>query len=152
MKSKVDRFREALGERCRGWRETTPRRAWATVDPGAVPEVCRLIFEDLRARFAIITGIDAPGGFEILYHFEFPEEGRMVTIEARIPGREHPEIDSVTPIIPGAGFIEREIAELLGVTFRGHPQPEHLLLDDTWPAGVFPLRKDRGNGQGNGEG
>jgi len=147
VKSKVDRFREGLGDRLRAWRETTPRRAWATVDPAAAPEACRLIFEELRARFAIMTGIDTPEGFEILYHFEFPEERRMVTIRTLIPDRRSPAIDSVTPIIPGAGFIEREIAELLGIAFRGHPHPERLLSDDTWPAGVFPLRKSRGNGE-----
>jgi len=39
-------------------------------------------------------------------------------------------------------WIEREMRELLGITFEGHPDPRRLLLPDNWPDGVYPLRQD----------
>ena len=48
---------------------------------------------------------------------------------------------SCTDFLPAAEWIEREIAEMFGVKFTGHPQPETLLLPDDWPDGVYPLRK-----------
>jgi NADH-quinone oxidoreductase subunit C len=43
-------------------------------------------------------------------------------------------------------WVEREIHEMLGIKFIGHPRLTHLLLDDDWPKGDFPLRKSRKNG------
>jgi NADH-quinone oxidoreductase subunit C len=53
-----------------------------------------------------------------------------------------PTIPSIAGIIKGANWIEREIAEMLGIEFQGHPRPERLLLGEQWPAGVHPLRRD----------
>ncbi|MCK4504279.1 MAG: NADH-quinone oxidoreductase subunit C, partial [Candidatus Aegiribacteria sp.] len=44
--------------------------------------------------------------------------------------------------IEAFNWIEREISELLGVTFTGHPDPRKLLLADNWPECVYPLRQD----------
>ena len=51
-------------------------------------------------------------------------------------------MESITPWLPGAEFIEREIHDLLGVNFTGHPRMERLILSDDWPEGVYPLRRD----------
>ena len=53
-----------------------------------------------------------------------------------------PEIDSVATITEGANWIEREIHDLLGVNFRGHPDMRRLILADDWPEGFYPLRRD----------
>jgi NADH-quinone oxidoreductase subunit D len=45
-------------------------------------------------------------------------------------------------LLPGASFHEREVADLFGVTFEGHPNPGRLVLPDDWPSGLYPLRKD----------
>ncbi|MCK9615713.1 MAG: NADH-quinone oxidoreductase subunit C, partial [Candidatus Omnitrophica bacterium] len=42
-------------------------------------------------------------------------------------------------------WVEREIHELLGINFKGHPNLKHLLLDDDWPKDSYPLRKDYKN-------
>jgi formate hydrogenlyase subunit 5 len=44
--------------------------------------------------------------------------------------------------MPAAEWIEREIQDLLGIRFDGHPNPKRLILADDWPEGVYPLRKD----------
>jgi NADH:ubiquinone oxidoreductase subunit C len=53
----------------------------------------------------------------------------------------NPEVDSITPVIKGAAFIEREIHDLFGVKFRGHPSLKRLILPPRWK-GEPPLRKD----------
>ena len=52
---------------------------------------------------------------------------------------EDPAVDSITPIWMGADWHERENAEMFGMTFRGHPNPKHLLLDDDME--IHPLLK-----------
>ena len=51
-------------------------------------------------------------------------------------------IDSLSPIFEGANWIEREMHEILGINFKGHPDLKRLLLPDDWPDGVYPLRRD----------
>jgi len=53
------------------------------------------------------------------------------------------EVDSIAPVIKGAEWIEREINELLGVTFKNHPDMKHLILPEDWPEGKYPLRRDQ---------
>ncbi|MEM2083837.1 MAG: NADH-quinone oxidoreductase subunit C, partial [Nitrososphaerota archaeon] len=56
--------------------------------------------------------------------------------------KNNPEIDTITDIIPGASFYEREIYDLLGVNFIGHPNLKRVILPENWPKGVYPLRKE----------
>ena len=51
-------------------------------------------------------------------------------------------MDSLANVFSGANWIEREIHEMLGVNFKGHPDLRKLLLSDDWPEGVCPLRAD----------
>lgn len=131
---------EALGARCRDLKQRNPRRIDFWFDANDVIEVARTMFRELGARFVITTGIDTPAGFEILYHYAFDGQALLVTAHTRVP-RDAPEIESITGVIRGAEWIEREIAELLGVRFLNHPRPKHLLLADDWPEGDYPLRR-----------
>jgi Ni,Fe-hydrogenase III component G len=45
-------------------------------------------------------------------------------------------------MIPGANWIEREMHEILGITFIGHPEPEKLISEGNWAEGVYPYRKE----------
>ncbi len=54
----------------------------------------------------------------------------------------YPHVDSITPVVPAANWAEREIRDLLGIKFRGHPNLERLVLPDDWPEDIHPLRKD----------
>lgn len=104
--------------------------------------VNKFVFEDVPARFVIVTGIDAEHCFEILYHFSYDQLGCVITVKAFIRDREHPAIESITPFLPGAEWIEREIHDILGIDFKNHPNLKRLILFDDWPEGVYPLRKD----------
>ncbi len=97
----------------------------------------------LREAFEVdhlstITGQDTGTALELLYHFW---HGRGITLRVALP-YDAPCLPSLTDDIPGAAFYEREIAEMLGVTFEGHPNPVPLLLPDTWDAG-HPLRESK---------
>jgi NADH-quinone oxidoreductase subunit C len=99
-----------------------------------VPPVCiEEVVAVLRTAFSVhhlstITGQDLGAEMELLYHFW--HEGGL-TLRVTLP-REDPRVSTITVAIPGADFYEREVGEMLGVTFDGHPGPEHLLLPDDW--------------------
>jgi NADH-quinone oxidoreductase subunit C len=65
---------------------------------------------------------------------------RMITTV----GREDPTVESLTPIWPGAGFAEREVFDMFGIVFEGHPDLTRILMPDDWEG--HPLRKDFGVG------
>jgi NADH-quinone oxidoreductase subunit C len=105
-------------------------------------DVCKYLFRDLRLRFVIATGIDAEHCFEVLYHFSNDETGAVVTVKAFIRDRENPAIESITPFVTGAEWIEREIHDILGIDIKNHPNLKRLILADDWPQDVYPLRKN----------
>ena len=94
-------------------------------------------------RFAIASGTDTPGGFEILYHFSFDKTGLIVSVRVLIEDKNNPEIDSLAVISPAFEWIEREMWEMLGIKFTGHPNLKRLLLSEDWPEGKYPLRCER---------
>jgi len=65
---------------------------------------------------------------------------RMITTV----GRDDPTVSSITPIWPGAGFAEREVYDMFGIVFEGHPDLTRILMPDDWEG--HPLRKDFGVG------
>jgi NADH-quinone oxidoreductase subunit C len=136
---------------------------FVTVDPAKLAEVCLFLRDDSRLKFDLlndITGVDylepdakkAPkAGFdphlEVLYHmssFAFP--GRRFTVKVILPRwkndtiGELPELPTVSRIWPTADWHEREVYDLLGVFFVGHPNLVRILLNDDWVG--HPLRKD----------
>lgn len=89
-----------------------------------------------------ITGLD-PGAdaeqLEVLYHFC----AGAAVITLRVPLHRHaPFVPSLSPIIPSAEPLERELMEMFGVEVDGLPTKEHLYLPDDWPEATYPLRKD----------
>lgn len=109
-----------------------------------VRESARILFEEMGARYTISVGIDSRplnGHFEVLHFFAFDKEGLRVGLRFLVPP-DDPKIDSITPIIPGANWAEREVRDFIGVEPVGHPDPRRLVLPDDWPEGIYPLRKD----------
>jgi NADH:ubiquinone oxidoreductase subunit C len=89
-----------------------------------------------------ITGLDLgvdKNQLELLYHFA--NGAAIATLRITLP-RENAVIDSLYSLIPSVSFYERELIEMLGITFVGTPNTDKLFLPDNWPMGVFPLRKD----------
>ena len=90
---------------------------------------------DLR-HLSTITGQDTGSAIELLYHFW--DDGGL-TLRASLP-RDEPHITTLTDLVPGAALYEREVSEMLGVTFDGHPDPRPLLLPDNWNEKQFPMK------------
>jgi Ni,Fe-hydrogenase III component G len=137
----IGRIREQLGERVVQWYEKSDRRLYVEVGADDVPAATEILFRDLGARFQIASGVDGPRHIEILYHWAFDAAGLVVSLRTRLD-RDQPEIESLAGICKGTEWIEREMWELLGITFRNHPDMRHLLLKEDWPEGQYPLRRD----------
>jgi Ni,Fe-hydrogenase III component G len=104
--------------------------------------VNKFLFEDIGARFCIATGIDSDDCFEVIYHYSYDQTGCVISLKAFIRDREKPAIESISPFLPAAEWIEREIHDILGIEFKNHPNMRRLILADDWPEGVYPLRKE----------
>jgi NADH-quinone oxidoreductase subunit C len=100
------------------------------------PAVALLLERFDLHHLSTITGIDAGEAVELLYHF-WNRHG--LTLRIVLP-YDALHVTSVTDLIPGAAFYEREVMEMLDVTVEGHPDPRPLLLPDDWDEGA-PLRK-----------
>lgn len=117
----------------------------ALVAREAIVEVCRFLKEqeELHYNFLMdITAVDYRGRrprFEVVYHFYSLPFNRRVRIKAPVP-EEEAIIDSLTPLWPGANWFEREVWDMFGIRFRGHPDLRRILLYE--PFEGHPLRKD----------
>jgi len=121
--------------------EKTPKRVYIEIEPKSLIKIAKYIFKDLGARFNIATGLDARSHIEILYHFLLEEINLLISLRVKLD-KSKPSIDSLAPTFEAANWIEREMHELLGIDFKGHPNLKRLLLADDWPEGVYPLRQD----------
>lgn len=121
--------------------EHTPKRVFYDAKAESIVKIATVVFKELGARFNIASGVDGRDHMEILYHFTFDEVDMTVSFRVKLP-KSKLEIDSIAPVFEGANWIEREMRELLGINFKGHPNPKRLLLPEDWPQGVYPLRVD----------
>ena len=137
----VETVKQKLGSNAKKFFKKNDQRYYIDIDKNDIVDCARVLFAELGMRFAIATGIDTPAGIEILYHFSHDKTGKMFMLRALIENKEKPEIDSLTVIAKAFEWIEREIWELLGVNFKGHPDMRHLLLTEDWPEGEYPLRQ-----------
>jgi len=135
-----ERIKTRLGKKIVEWQEVSARRIYFTVKKEDLFEVAKLLFKDLGLRFSIASGTDTPNAFEILYHFTFDATGEFYSVRVLLEDKKDPQVDSLTPIFPAAEWIEREIWEMLGIKFTGHPNLKRLLLAEDWPEGDYPLR------------
>jgi len=81
----------------------------------------------------------APERFEVVANFLSHPRNRRIRVIAEVPESET-TVASLTDLYPGVDFAEREVYDLLGVTFEGHPDLTRILLPDDWEG--HPLRKD----------
>ena len=87
-----------------------------------------------------ITAVDCFDYFEVVYQFTSFEHNHSLVVKARCYDRENPALPSVIGLWQGADFQEREIYDLMGIRFDGHPNMKRIFLWDGFPG--YPLRKD----------
>lgn len=135
---------------------------WVRIVPERLPEVCRLLRDDAEMRMNMlncISGVDyletdpkkaAKAAWEphleVLYHLSSLVHGHRIVLKVVLPrwkddvaGR-LPEVPSVSGIWSTANWHEREVYDLVGVRFVGHPDLRRILCPEDWQG--HPLRKD----------
>ena len=144
----VTRVKEAVAARCNGAllsaTQPQPDTLRFVIEKTAVRAVAAALVGELRARFMISVGTDKrslTGDFSILHLFSLDGEHLYVLVESPVLEKD-PNIESITELIPGASWAEREFQDAIGVHPDGHPDPRRLLLADDWPENAFPLRRD----------
>jgi Ni,Fe-hydrogenase III component G len=122
--------------------DKSPKRVYIEIKPESIKKVAAYVFKDLGARFNIASGVDLRNHMEILYHFILEDINLLISFRVKLLDKSKMEVDSLAPVFEGANWVEREIHELLGINFKGHPDLRRLLLPEAWPEGVYPLRRD----------
>ena len=124
------------------------------IAPENLKNAVAALLDNQWGYLSAITGMDHPeydvdengvkrasaekGSLELLYHFT--GGAAVLTLRLTLP-YESALVDSICDIDAAAQLFEREAAELFGIEFLGAPSTEHLVLPDSWPEGVYPLRK-----------
>lgn len=116
-----------------------------TLERSMIREACALLKTDSHSKFELlcdITCVDwypAEPRFEVVYHLLSISQKKRLRLKAKLPG-DDPSLESVMDVHPGANFYEREIFDLFGVRFLGHPNLIRLMMPEAWKG--HPLRKD----------
>jgi NADH-quinone oxidoreductase subunit C/D len=111
-----------------------------------IVEVARYLHDAPEMAFDHITDIcsvDYPENqdrFEVVYHLLSLPHRRRIRLKARVP-EDDPTIPSVTGVWRGAEFLEREVYDMMGIRFSGHPDLRRILMPEDYAEG-YPLRKD----------
>ena len=131
----------ALGELIVNLEQPLPNRIYVMIHQDNFPEAVRIVYKELGGRLATSTALDTRDAVELLYHMELPEDHVVCNVKTLVAKPEL-KVGTCSNFYPAADWIEREMNEMYGVTFVGHPDPRHLLLPDGWPEGNFPMRDD----------
>ena len=134
-----DRFGDAIGAL-----EGAGNDAAATVEPARIAEVCRFLRDEPALLFdclSNLSGVDYPklGHIQVVYHL-FSYGHRHAFVLKVNAHRDDPVVPTVAGVWSAADWMEREVFDLLGVRFEGHPDLRRILMPEDWPG--HPLRKD----------
>jgi len=117
-----------------------PRRIFLTVKREHFKEVLTKLLKDVRiTHLSTITGVDLGEEIEAIYHLE--RSGTVLSVKVTTP-KNQPVLPTITDLMAGANFYEREVHEILGVDFEGNPDLSRPILPEGWPKGLYPLRKE----------
>lgn len=121
------------------------------VDPEALPKVMRYLRDTPGLVYNFLSDISAvdyypdpptdarPERFAVSYHIYSMLYNRRIRVKTFVT-EEEPIISTITEIWTGAGWLEREIFDMMGIEFDGHPDMRRLLMPDDWDG--HPHRRD----------
>ena len=119
------------------------RDEWVVVSAASIADVCRFLRDDAETDFKMLRALDVVDlidRFELRYGLLSVRRNQEATLKVRVWGRDELSVPSVTPVWEGANLQEREIYDLFGIEFSGHPNMKRILLWEGFPG--YPLRKD----------
>lgn len=137
-KEVAEKIGEQLPRAVVEYNETT-----VSVKSESVFEVCRFLYQTAGLDFDYLvdlTGIDYLDYLEVVYHLTSMKHNHSLVLKTRCYDREQPAVPSVTPIWKGADLQEREVYDLLGIRFDGHPNMKRIFLWEGFQG--HPLRRD----------
>jgi NADH-quinone oxidoreductase subunit C len=114
--------------------------------PESLVEVCTYLKKQLHYNFLeTVTAVDwleRVPRFDVVYQLLSLPHQCFVRLKVRVgqPREEHPAVPSVTGVWAGANWYEREVYDLFGISFTGHPDLRRILMPPDWT--THPLRKD----------
>jgi NADH-quinone oxidoreductase subunit C len=117
----------------------------AVVSPERLVDVCLFLRDEAGLDYDMLvdlTAVDDPGRdprFEVVYHFLSLRHLHRVRVKVRV-SEEDPCVDTLTPHWGCADWLEREVWDMFGVRFRGHPDLKRILMYEQFEG--HPLRKD----------
>jgi NADH-quinone oxidoreductase subunit C len=128
--------------------ETVEYRGEQTIvlQPEHLVAVCVYLHKDLHYTFlSSVTAVDwleRIPRFDVVYHLLSIPNQSQLRLKVRVGQRreDHPSVPTVTGVWPGANWYEREVYDLFGITFEGHPDLRRILMPIDWT--THPLRKD----------
>jgi NADH-quinone oxidoreductase subunit C len=110
----------------------------------SIVDVCRFLHSSPEWKFQLladIAGVDWPSRekrFDVVYNLYSPDHNLRLRLKVQVALGE--EVPSITSVYRSADWAEREVYDMFGVTFSGHPDPRRILMPDDWEG--HPLRKD----------
>lgn len=116
--------------------------SWVVINPDSLLQVAQFLQTTLGLEFDYlncITGVDYLDYFEVVYQLTSMQHNHSLVLKVRC-NRENPQVPSVVSLWRGADFQEREIYDLLGVTFVGHPNLKRIFMWEGFQG--HPLRRD----------
>jgi NADH-quinone oxidoreductase subunit C len=120
-------------------------QATAYVAAADLPAVARALRDTPSLAFALLAELTAVDfwprepRFELVYILVSIANRLRLRVKVKLPGHD-PHVETVTGVWPAANWLEREVWDLFGIAFDGHPDPRRLLMPEDWDG--FPLRKD----------
>ena len=115
------------------------------IRPEALVRVCEFLRDEPGLTFKYLSDVTAldlypnEPRFEVVYHLLSLQTAERLRLKVRTGG-ESPRVDSLVPVYPSANAFEREVYDLFGIQFAGHPYLRRILLPEEWEG--HPLRKD----------
>jgi NADH-quinone oxidoreductase subunit C len=115
------------------------------IERSFIREVCTLLRDDAECPFNSLSGVTcvdwhpSEPRFEVIYHLLSLAKKERVRLKVRL-SESSPVVESITSVWPSANYFEREVYDMFGVRFTGHPYLRRILMPEDWEG--HPLRKD----------
>src|SRR5579871_1349652 len=113
-----------------------------TIAPNCIRAACRVVRDAGYNAFQDVTAVDwlpSIPRFQLSYHICSHRYKEVLRLRVMVDEAEA-SVESITPVWPGANYYEREVFDLFGIRFEGHPNLRRIMMPEEWVG--HPLRKD----------